>query len=1083
MFQGGMNQVKHHPHPEGRTRLEEAGSRVERFHEKENTARMRKISYALLATVLLASLAAAQVPTGRIIGKATDEQNVPLPGVVVNATSSRMVGVASTVTDETGTFRLLSLPSGTYTITFTLQGFQPLKREGVVLQMEQTLTLNVSLVQSALAEEITVVGQSPLIDVKSTTKGSTMTKEVFMQLPRNRSFDGLLATVPGVQYESNQGGLSVDGASGTENVWYVDGTNVTSVHVGLRTQSVVMEQLEEVKVTASGYNAEFGGSMGGVVSVISRSGGNEFHGEIFGYYNNNRLWMEGKSRDSLRLNPYWTSPLGPEDIEYFNSDDLYYNGGKDRDDYQRMEGVFNLGGYILKDRLWFFASFNPTYSRTYGDRWFSTDPVDLGAAKVPGDTIADPRQGRPVYNFYSKYRYYYWQAKLTAQPVKGMRVSASAVSNYYNYRGSIPGITGTSAKNYPWNASWENTVLNGKEPGFSYPNLSGNLTMDWTLSNNFLVSLRGGYQRTNATDQQLKMPGTRYSFSASNLSTTAFPEIPDSHRRASGWTNWSATMYEYKKWIYGRASVNLDMTYYMNLAGEHAWKFGLQFIRPFEDVDASTSHPWVALAWGTYYTWPTGARVQGKYGYYMIRGDWVSPYGNFWTLHSDNWALYLQDSWTIGDRLTLNLGLRTESEYVPAMTKDTTLPGYKAKPIQFGFDQKLAPRLGVVYDVFGDSSLKVFASYGVYYDVMKLYMAEGAYGGFKWQTSYYTLEDWDFYKIAASGEISNKADQAAGGTYFGSRNWRTGSFEETEPDMKPVGQSEMSFGAEKKVTEELSFSARFVYKSIIRTIEDIGYLDADYHEQYFIGNPGEGLARPVSQGGIFSDKYWPAPKPKREYLGLNLALDKRFSNNWQGGVSYTWSRMWGNYGGLSSSDEGGRNSPNVERYWDLWFERYDLRGRPLDGILPSDRSHYFKAYGSYAFPFGLTVGLVGYGRSGLPRTTNLSFNDMQIFPDGYYDTKQRLPFTAWADLYVEYNVRIFGKYKVNLNATFSNITNTKTIQGYYQRYNYTMLRLTDDEMLAQKTNYKDWKTLVAEKVTVNPLDPRFNMWTSRYGTW
>jgi len=313
------------------------------------------LGYALLALVFLASFASAQVPTGRIVGKVKDEGDAPLPGVAVEAESPRMVGKAATVTDETGTFRLLTLPSGAYIVTFTLQGFQRLKREGIVLQLDQTIALNVTLTQSTPAEEVTVVGRSPLIDVKSTTKGSTMTKDVFMQLPRTRNFDGLLATVPGVQYEGNQGGLSVDGASGTENSWYIDGTNVTDIHYGLPSQSVVMELLEEVKVTASGSNAEFGGSMGGVVNVISRSGGNEFHGDLFGYYNNNRPWMEGKSRDYLRLDPYWTSPLGPEDIEVVNNDDLYFNGGKDRDDYQRMEGVFNLGGYVLKDKLWFFA--------------------------------------------------------------------------------------------------------------------------------------------------------------------------------------------------------------------------------------------------------------------------------------------------------------------------------------------------------------------------------------------------------------------------------------------------------------------------------------------------------------------------------------------------------------------------------------------------------------------------------------------------------------------------------------------------------------------------------------------------------
>ena len=102
--------------------------------------------------------------------------------------------------------------------------------------------------------------------------------------------------------------------------------------------------------------------------------------------------------------------------------------------------------------------------------------------------------------------------------------------------------------------------------------------------------------------------------------------------------------------------------------------------------------------------------------------------------------------------LTVTLGLRVENEKIPTFRRDV-----KDYAFQFGFGDKLAPRLGLVYDIFGDSSLKIFASFGMYYDVMKLYMAEGAYGGFKWWTSYYTLDTWDWTKIAANGDINDRA--------------------------------------------------------------------------------------------------------------------------------------------------------------------------------------------------------------------------------------------------------------------------------------------------------------------------------------
>ena len=154
----------------------------------------------------------------------------------------------------------------------------------------------------AIEEEVTVIGQSPLIDVKSTVKGMTMTREVFEILPRGRDFDTLVGAVPGVQNEPMLSGISVDGASGAENMFYVDGTDITNVYTGVRGQGVAFEFVDEVQVKASGYQAEYGGSLGGVIHVITRQGGNAFHGDVLGYYSGSRL--NGKERDTLRLNPY-----------------------------------------------------------------------------------------------------------------------------------------------------------------------------------------------------------------------------------------------------------------------------------------------------------------------------------------------------------------------------------------------------------------------------------------------------------------------------------------------------------------------------------------------------------------------------------------------------------------------------------------------------------------------------------------------------------------------------------------------------------------------------------------------------------
>lgn len=1023
----------------------------------------RAILIALVILFISATMTFAQImPEGKIIGRVVDDQGNPLPGVAVEATGTKLVGKASTVTDANGNYRLMALPSGTYEISYYLPGFKKVVRKDIYLELSQTLVLNVTLEPATIEEQVTVVGQSPLIDVKSTVKGQVMTKETFLTLPRGRNFESLISVVPGVQYESKVGGYSMDGASGAENMWHVDGADVTSIHVGTKAQNVVLELVDEVKVTASGYNAEFGGSLGGVVNVITRSGGNTFHGDVIGYYENNKLWMQGKSRDYLRQNPY-----DVDLYEYVNNDDLYFDGGKKRDFYYRLEGAFSLGGYVIKDKIWFFGALNPIYAATEALRDFNS------------------RQG-PFYKFISKDIYYNGSIKLTTAPITGLRLSASFVNNFYKYRGAIPSIGGTSNANYEW-----------YKEGYDYPNWSAAFTADYSVGNNLLLSLRGGWHRQNTTNQQIKPPaGTTYYFYTSNY---VFQNDPffQTHPELLHYAYWtSSNIYmETKRRMYEKLSSNFDLTYYLSWNGEHAIKTGIQYIRLHEDVLDYSPYPRVYIYWNrTSYAlgFPVGvgapqdSKYYGKYGYYYIRSGWTSPYGGVWNAASNNWAFYLQDSWTIKNRLTVNFGLRAESEYIPSFTDDPAYADVK-KPVSFSFKDKLAPRIGVVYDVFGDSSLKIFGSYGIYYDVMKLYIAVLSFGGWKHKRDFYALKDPDWTKIASSGLLDDRASQENGNTYAGTLDYLPPSFDRVDPDLKPMAQREISFGVEKKLMENVSLSARFVQKHLIRTIEDVGALEWVYDEQtgqytlqeiFYITNPGFGYSRPVSQGGKFADEYWPCPKAKREYYGVNISLEKRFSNNWQGGINYTWSRVEGNYSGLSSADEDGRNAPNVTLYYDDWFMAYDVYGNVLKGPLPHDRTHYIKAYGSYVFPFGLTVGVIAYGRSGLPLTTRLLMNNRYIYPENRGDLG-RLPFTAWADIYLEYALKFGGKYSAAINLQINNVTNTKTVQSKITDLNRTSIWADDEEILngTLAQNYRAWVQSDGDP------HPAFGWWSTRFGSW
>ncbi|MEW6455569.1 MAG: TonB-dependent receptor [Acidobacteriota bacterium] len=968
------------------------------------------------AFLLICGTLQSQTPTvasGKIIGKITDETGAALPGVSVVAESPKLIGKSSTVTDVYGVYRLFALPPGDYTITYSLQGFNTVVRKDIILHIDETLTINITMTLGKIEEQITVTGTPPLIDVKSTTKGMTITKQVFDVLPRGRNFDTLTTIVPGVNSEPWLGGISVDGASAAENLVYIDGTDTTRNDVGLPRMGAVFEFIDEIQIVASGYNAEYGGALGGVINVVTRQGGNEYHGEIIGYLNSS--WLTGNERDSLRLNPFDITKA--EYVNYQTGKGLPKAYGKDK--WNRFEGGLSLGGYILKDRLWFFGSVLPVYQPTKRHVEFLTTPPVIG-------------------DYTSKSYAYNFQGKITAQPFRFMRVGASFVNNFTKWRKSLPPRDGTGS---PTDPRWE-------RDGYDYPGWNAQGFADLTFGNNLMINIRGGRFFYDTTNQQFVSTEPRWFHYGDG--TAKYPSIPSQYQRPRGWQNYGRS-YEFKKYIKYKNYLSADFTYYMNLGGEHAFKFGGSWFRQGEDADRTITNPEIWLWWGRPRILGGVNYGIGTYGHYEVRGDnnpdRAGPFGEFFKVYNDRWAFYLQDSWTIADKLTLNLGLRAESEYVPPYSADPSIPkGFR--PIEFEFGDKLSPRLGLIYDVFGDTSLKVFGNYGLYYDVIKTYMPAHSYAGFKWKSAYYTLDTYEWDKIGVGGIFPGKL--------LAVYDWRYPSFESTDIDLKPVSQREIALGVEKKLMENLSATVRFVQKHLRRVIEDVGVLVPGVGEQYYETNPGFGYSLWTTHGGKMDPNYWETPKAKREYYAINFSLDKRFSNNWLAGFSYTWSRLEGNFSGLGSSDEYGRTSPYVERSFDNWAMSYTKNGELIDGPLPTDRPHQFKFWGAYTFPFPLTVSAVVFAMSGKPFTETWTYLDAFQYPfnrfyyrdeNGKLQTK-RTPFTWFGNVYAEYNLKV-GKYKINFNLNVDNIFDIKTAQRLYAYRTLYGLSVSEAMILAK----------------------------------
>ena len=301
---------------------------------------IRRAIWVLLTAVLCAAPAFGQEQQGVITGVVTDASSAVLPGVTVEAKSGAGA-VLTTVSDGSGAYRFPAVQPGTYEVTFTLQGFTPKALGGVTVRLGQTITANAALEVGGLTDTVQVTSETPLIDVKSNAAFASVSKEMIETLPKGRDFTSVVRLAPGANPESKSGGIQVDGASGSENRFYIDGVDSTNLRTGVSGKNLVVDFVEEVQVKSSGYNAEYRGATGGTISVVTKSGTNSFRGMGGTEYSDRGL--EGDQRQTLRLLLNGTN----------NSEYVTYN----KDDYSRWYPVAELGGPIFSNRLWFYGAY------------------------------------------------------------------------------------------------------------------------------------------------------------------------------------------------------------------------------------------------------------------------------------------------------------------------------------------------------------------------------------------------------------------------------------------------------------------------------------------------------------------------------------------------------------------------------------------------------------------------------------------------------------------------------------------------------------------------------------------------------
>ena len=271
-------------------------------------SRFSRFASILGVLLLMAFTAVAQEQTASIEGTVKDASGAVLPGVTVEAVNATRGGTFTEVTNSEGMYRFPSLPAGKYNVTASLSGFNPSNVSNVNLLLGQILKVDHTL-RVGVTESITVTAEAPLVDVKQSATATSVRAEEFERLPVGRDFASVVTLTPGANRERASGGISVDGASASENKFVIDGVDTTDMRDGSQAKTLITDFIDEVQVKSAGYAAEFGGATGGVINVVTKGGTNEFRGDLYGYATQDSL--NGAERPQLQLVNGSTSGLVP----------------------------------------------------------------------------------------------------------------------------------------------------------------------------------------------------------------------------------------------------------------------------------------------------------------------------------------------------------------------------------------------------------------------------------------------------------------------------------------------------------------------------------------------------------------------------------------------------------------------------------------------------------------------------------------------------------------------------------------------------------------------------------------------------
>jgi outer membrane receptor protein involved in Fe transport len=976
---------------------------------------LKVFAVALFASLLLAMSAMAQTTTtGTIEGVVKDVNGAVVPNASVEISGGGLLRPQTTTTDNEGNYHFSQVPPGKYTVKVAASsGFAAYTQEGVEVNLGKASSVDVAL--QAAGSTVTVdVNASPDIDPTSNVGGSNISSDFFSNIPTARTVQSLYNIAPTVARSGLRDASgrdrdpSVAGSSGPENNYILDGVNTTDPAFGGGGSNIPFDFVQEVQIQTGGYGAQQGLSTGGVFNVITKAGTNDFHGDLFAYVGAKNLVRDTKNFPFTGLAP---------------------NG------FSEVDAGGDFSGPIIKNRLTFFAAFNPQRrENSYLTQSLHTEVKNK---------ITTP--------FYS--------GKLTWLINNANTFTFSTFGDFTKQEGHLFPGSGFGANE----TAFEGVQETG---GTNYAfRLNSNLSQNWIGEFSFglhkqrnniipdaselgvglnLAILRpngtvAGVTQTGVNANAGYVPGPGSIEALANLGRTGFVDYV--------YSPGGSLQRNYVRDGFGlfqdQSRDRLEFAARLqNIWDAHTFKYGFEFYRNKYDIFQTSSggpqtfaNPFgMPFAGGPTNNQTSASRVTNNFFVCTTRGTQVvCPTGSATALlnvpgvvlpagitgavtgaitqseffnnpflvrnntrvrdftlnantRTDVESFYLQDDWKVHRNFQLNLGVRWDYQqaYGNGDVKYLSLNNW--------FDN-LQPRIGVIWDFTGKGKGKMFANFARYVETplpLDINVRAGSensqtdknfgvnrYGAVAGATITPGISAFACIDLVPNDHSVTPCPTAGvRQIVITSTNGASNLGASPTPidrGLKPQTVNEFNLGMEYEVAKNYTFGVRGIYRPQGSVIEDGSFDDGD---NYFLFNPGE--IRPgdntTEELACQNPDIGCFGRARRFYRALEFTFNRRFANNYSFQSSYVFSSLIGNYEGLFRNDNG-QSDPNITSLFDLVSLLANTYGR-----LPNDRPHQLKFNGNYQLPFKLMLSGNFYMQSGIP------FN--QLIPHPVYGNNE-----------------------------------------------------------------------------------------------